>query len=75
MRTELDLDAIKALDLESYLTGADLTGANLTGANLTRANLTGATLTDANLTRATGNEWTRLPVGWKVSDGFVVRDA
>ena len=66
------------------LTWADLTGANLYGANLTWADLTGANLygadlygadlTRSNLTRANGNEFTRLPDGWKVNDsGLVVR--
>lgn len=43
---------------------ADLAWADLARANLTRADLTGAT----------GGEWTRLPAGWKVDGGLIVRD-
>ena len=47
---------------------ADLSGADLSGANLTWADLTGA-----DLTRAYGDEYTRLPQGWVVSSGRIVR--
>ena len=39
------------------------------------ADLGGADLRDANLRGATGNEWTRLPAGYRVNDsGLIVRD-
>ena len=70
---------------DANLTGADLTGANLWSANLTdaylsRADLGGAdlwnaNLSGANLTDARGNEYTVLPKGYKVVDGYVVMEA
>jgi len=62
------------------LTDADLWSANLWGANLRNANLTGAVLGGANLrgadlTDARGNDRTILPKGYKVVDGYVVREA
>ena len=47
-----------------------LWNANLSGADLLSANLTGANLRDAR-----GNEYTVLPKGYKVVDGYVVREA
>ena len=59
----------------AYLTGAHLTGAYLTDANLWDADLSGAHLRGANLTDARGNEYTVLPKGYKVVDGYVVMEA
>jgi hypothetical protein len=57
------------------LTGADLTDANFRDADLIDADLTDADLTDADLTDARGNHYTFLPKGYKVVDGYVVREA
>ena len=60
---------------DANLRGADLRGAYLGGAYLGGANLGDANLRDANLRGATGNEWTRLPAGYRVNDsGLIVRD-
>ena len=66
---------LRGADLRgANLRGANLTGANLTGADLSDADLSGANLTGANLRDARGNEYTRLPDGWKVNDsGLVVK--
>jgi len=57
------------------LRGADLRDAYLGGANLWDANLWDANLRGADLRGATGNEWTRLPAGYRVNDsGLIVRD-
>ena len=49
---------------------ADLARANLAGANLARANLA-----RANLAGARGNQFTKLPKGWKVDEatGLIVK--
>ena len=60
---------------DAILAGAILAGAILARVNLARATLADAILAGANLVGATGNEWTRLPAGWKVDGGVVVRDA
>ena len=57
------------------LWSADLTGADLRGANLRNADFGNAYLTGANLRNARGNEYTVLPKGYKVVDGYVVREA
>ena len=60
---------------DANLRGADLRGAYLGGAYLGGANLRGANLRGAYLRGATGNEWTRLPAGYRVNDsGLIVRD-
>ena len=57
------------------LRDANLRGADLRGAYLRGANLGGADLRGAYLRGATGNEWTRLPAGYRVNDsGLIVRD-
>lgn len=58
------------LDPVAVLTGPR---ANLTGANLYGADLYGADLTRANLTGACGSSFTRLPAGYAVVAGLVVR--
>jgi len=72
---------LRGADLrDAYLGGANLRGADLRGAYLGGAYLGGANLGDANLRGAylrgaTGNEWTRLPAGYRVNDsGLIVRD-
>ena len=60
---------------DANLRGADLRGAYLGGAYLGGANLRDANLRGAYLRGATGNEWTRLPAGYRVNDsGLIVRD-
>ena len=60
---------------DANLRGADLRGAYLGGAYLGGANLGDANLRGAYLRGATGNEWTRLPAGYRVNDsGLIVRD-
>jgi hypothetical protein len=55
------------------LSSADLRYANLRYADLSSADLSYANLRSANLSYAPhGNEFTRLPAGWKVSKGLVV---
>ena len=78
---QLVLWAIAADDLggadlrDANLRGADLRGAYLGGAYLGGANLGDANLRGAYLRGATGNEWTRLPAGYRVNDsGLIVRD-
>ena len=77
---------LRGADLRgANLGGADLRGANLGGADLRGANLRDAYLRDAylgdaylrgaNLRGATGNEWTKLPAGYRVNDsGLIVQD-
>ena len=55
------------------LYGADLSGANLFGANLSRANLSRADLYGADLSGADVDTYTRVPSGWVVSSGRIVR--
>jgi len=66
----VDADLWNAELRNAYLTDANLTGAYLVDADLGSANLTGADLTDAR-----GNEYTVLPKGYKVVDGYVVMEA
>jgi hypothetical protein len=54
---------------DAYLAGAYLADANLAGANLA-----GANLADAYLAGAKGNQYTKLPAGWKVNEaGLIVK--
>jgi Pentapeptide repeats (8 copies) len=57
------------------LRGADIRDADLSGADLRGADITGADLRSADLTGARGNDYTLLPKGYKVVDGYVVREA
>jgi hypothetical protein len=77
---------LRGADLRgAYLRDANLRGANLIdaylrdaylrGADLTGADLDGAYLDGANLRGARGNDYTLLPKGYKVVDGYVVRKA
>jgi hypothetical protein len=54
------------------LRGADLRGADLRGADLGGADLRGADLRNADLVGGYGNAFTRLPLGWKVSESDLI---
>ena len=57
----------------AVLTCADLRDADLTGAQLYGADLVGADLAGAVLHKTRGDDETRLPEGYVVIDGLVVR--
>ena len=63
VRRALTLTVIDMEQIRSNLDGANLVGARLDGANLDGADLDGAR----------GDQWTRIPDGWRVNDtGLVV---
>jgi hypothetical protein len=65
----------KATKGRAVLSDADLSHADLRGADLRGADLRGADLRGADLRDAVGDQWTRLPAGWKVADsGLIVRE-
>jgi len=70
-----DADLSGANLTDADLRDAYLTNANLTDADLWDANLTGAYLRDADLRDTRGSDRTILPKGYKVVDGYVVREA